>query len=94
METSIAESRESAWKPSLYYTIYGLFYFAQGLAMTAGPLWIPVYLREVFNLPPTVVTSTWALALMPCSQVCEKSVSASGFPWWEAITFQRRGDAR
>jgi PAT family beta-lactamase induction signal transducer AmpG len=65
MEMSIAESRETAWKPSLYYTIYGLFYFAQGLAMTAGPLWIPVYLREVFHLSPAVVTSTWALAMLP-----------------------------
>jgi hypothetical protein len=58
MEVSAAKKRESAWKPSLYYTIYGLFYFAQGLVMTAGPLWIPVYLREVFQLPPSVVTST------------------------------------
>jgi len=65
MEVSGVKTRESAWKPSLYYTIYGLFYFAQGLAMTAGPLWIPVYLREVFNLSPAVVTSTWALAMMP-----------------------------
>ena len=65
METSIAEPRETAWKPSLYYTMYGLFYFAQGVAMTVGPLWIPVYLREVFHLSPAVVTSTWALAMMP-----------------------------
>ncbi len=33
--------------------------------MTAGPLWIPVYLREVFNQSPAVVTSTWALAMIP-----------------------------
>ena len=65
MEVSAAKAQELAWKPRLYYTMYGLFYFAQGLAMTAGPLWIPVYLREVFNLSPAVVTSTWALAMMP-----------------------------
>lgn len=65
MEMSIVESRETAWKPSLYYAIYGLFYFAQGLAMTVGPFWVPVYLREVFHLSPAVVTSTWALAMMP-----------------------------
>jgi PAT family beta-lactamase induction signal transducer AmpG len=65
MEVSAAKTQELAWKPRLYYTMYGLFYFAQGLAMTAGPLWIPVYLREVFNLSPAVVTSTWALAMLP-----------------------------